>query len=216
MGPGLGTGLGGPSRTARAAARAQVCPRTRMPMPASPHPMCHAPILMRALLRSAGFASGDVADTAADSADPGVIVIAGKVARLLYCHASYVHLSRVLVSRVRAPEACRGCCCARAAHVFVRGAVGGCSGCPWGCVAPIAKDGTFVSRHTCRPLVSPGAHRERGVNKTFTPRNGTLNHAVFCLSLLFLHHMGPYFTPKSLVEVKMATPPRPAPTVRPH
>ena len=34
MGPGLTAGLGGPSSTARAAAHVQVCPPTRMPMPA--------------------------------------------------------------------------------------------------------------------------------------------------------------------------------------
>ena len=79
MGPGLTAELGGPSSTAKAAVRVQVSPCTRMPMPVSLRPIrdTHNPDDVRFAVFRAGLASGDDADTAAATADPSKIVIAG-------------------------------------------------------------------------------------------------------------------------------------------
>ena len=169
------------------------------------------------LLCSAGLASGDAADTAADTAGPSRIVIACKLAAVAICHASFGH---------------RGCSCAGAGGttgtrlclilrmfyiVFVRGALEvavGVRACMFHRRQRMAR--LLVGLHVVHG-VGPGARWRPtgGVNKTFTPRKHTLNHATCSVPMLFLHHNRPYFTPKSLVEVKMATPTRAHPGVRP-
>ena len=112
------------------------------------------------LLCSAGLASGDAADTAADTAGLSTIIIAGKVAAVAFCHASLMTIRSPRVLRCTGAGGTLGTQQCSILRMFsCVGALEVAVGVHGDVLHRLRRMARLFVWHTCRPWVGPGGDR---------------------------------------------------------